>query len=104
MAKVTLNPILMDIHGKSGDLVFRRSRKGDTYLIKRPDMSNVQWSEAQKAQRQRFKEATAYAKSAMAEPTVRAQYEQIASAQNRSPFFVAVSDYLKRNHLPAEPD
>ena len=102
MAKIKLNPVIMDIRGKSGNLVFRRSRKGEIYLIKRADMSKVKWSKAQKAHRRRFKAATAYAKAAMAEPKVRAQYEKLAAKQNRSPFFVAVSDYFKGNNLLKE--
>ena len=99
MAKVTLDPIIKEMHGKTGNLVFRRSRKGDIYAIKRADMSKVKWSKAQQEHRQRFKKATAYAKAAMAQPKVRAQYEKLAAKQNRSPFFVAVSDYFKGNNL-----
>lgn len=99
MAKVKFNPLMDEMHGKTGNMVLRRSRKGDVYAIKLADMSKVKWSEAQKAHRQRFKEATAYAKAAMADPQVRAQYEEIAIRQNRSPFFVAVSDYLKGGSL-----
>jgi len=99
MAKVTLNPIITEMHGKTGNLVFRRSPKGEIYAIKRADMSRVKWSQAQKAHRQRFKKATAYAKAAMAKPGVRAIYEKTAAKQGRSAFFVAVSDYFKGNNL-----
>ena len=102
MAKVVLNPMLEEIHGKQGNLVFRRSRKGDIYTIKRADMSKVKWSKAQKAHRQRFKEATAYAKAVMADPKVRAKYEKAAPKQGKSPFFLAVSDYLKGRNLLSE--
>ena len=64
MAKVVFNPLVTEMRGRSGNLVLRRSRKGDIYAIKLADMSKVKWSEAQKAHRQRFKEATAYAKAA----------------------------------------
>ena len=99
MAKVTLNPIITEMHGRTGNMVFRRSRTGDIYVIKRADMSKVKWSKAQQAHRQRFKAANAYARRAMADPAVRAKYEKIAHKQNRNPFFVAVSDYLKSNTL-----
>ena len=59
-----------------GNVVFRRSHTGEMTLIKLADMSNVTWSDAQQAHRQRFKEAVAYAKAAMAEPKVRAVYEK----------------------------
>jgi hypothetical protein len=58
-------------------------------------MSKVEWSPAQQEYRQRFKQAIAYAKAAMADPDVRAVYEKQAAEQNRQPFRVAVSDYLK---------
>ena len=80
-------------------MVFRRSRRGDIYTMKIPDMSKVEWSEAQKEHRQRFKKAIAYARTAMAEPTVRAQYEKAAAKKGGSPFFLAVSDYFKGNNL-----
>lgn len=99
MAKVILDPMFSAIHGRSGNLVFRRSRKGDIYTMKLPDMSKVKWSEAQKVHRQRFKEAIDYAKAAMAEPTVRAQYEKATARKGGSPFFLAVSDYFKGNNL-----
>jgi hypothetical protein len=48
-------------------------------------MSKVKWSPAQKAQRRRFKMASAYAKAAMADPTVRAAYEQKARKSTNAP-------------------
>jgi hypothetical protein len=101
MAKVTLSPMVKEIRGKLGDFVFRRSHTGELTIIKTPDMSNVKWSKAQKAHRQRFKKAIEYAKAAMAEPMVRAIYEKTAKKQNKRPFDLAVSDYFKgRNLLP----
>jgi hypothetical protein len=64
-------------------------------------MSNVQWSESQQAHRQRFKQAVAYAKAAMAEPTVRAKYEKAALKAGKRPFDLAVSDYFKGKDLLA---
>ncbi len=90
---------MTEIRGKMGDVVFRTSPSGETYISKKPDMSRVEWSPAQKAQRQRFSEPTAYAHAAMADPDVRALYERRAAEQNRRPFRVAVSDSLKGNDL-----
>ncbi len=99
MAKVTLYPLVKDIRGKLGNHVLRRSHTGELSLIKRADMSNVKWSNAQKAHRQRFKQAVAYARAAMAEPTVRALYEKAAAKQHKRPFDLAVSDYFKGKDL-----
>jgi hypothetical protein len=101
MAKVTLNPIFQDVNGKSGNLVFRRSRNGKTWLIKLADMSNVTWSDEQQNHRKAFKAANEYAKAAMADPQVRASYEEAAREQNRQPYRVAVSDYFKGKNLLA---
>jgi len=99
MAKVTLSPFIKDIRGRLGDTVFRRSPTGNLVASKMPDMSNVKWSEAQKAHRERFRQAVAYAKAAMAEPAVRAQYEKAALQAGKRPFDLAVSDYFKGKDL-----
>jgi hypothetical protein len=99
MAKIILNPMIQSAQGKMGNTVFRRSHTGDMTLIKLADMSNVIWSDAQQAHRQRFKEAVAYAKAAMAEPKVRARYEKTAAKQGKRPFDLAVSDYFKGGNL-----
>jgi hypothetical protein len=62
-------------------------------------MSRVKWSEAQKAQRQRFKLASAYATAAMADSKVRAIYEKKAKKQNKRARDIAFSDYLEGNDL-----
>jgi hypothetical protein len=67
--------------------------------MKTPDMSKVKWSKAQKANRERFAEAIAYARAAMADPEVRAQYEKLGKKLNRQPFRVAVSDYYAGKNL-----
>ncbi len=95
MAKVTLHPILLEIHGKLGTHVYRRTSSGGTSIIRRADMSNVKWSEAQKAQRQRFKEAVAYAKAALADPEARAHYQTEAARLNKTAYNLALSDYFK---------
>jgi hypothetical protein len=99
MAKITLNQIVTNVRGKVGEFVFRRTHTGEMILSKVPDMSNVKWSKAQQAHRQRFKEAVAYAKAAMAEPKVRAMYEKSATEQHKRPFDMAVSDYFKGRNL-----
>ena len=101
MAKVTLNQIIDELHGKVGGFVFRRTPSGKLILSKAPDMSRVKWSKAQKENRQRFKQAVAYSKAAMAEPTVRAHYEKECAQNGKRPYDLAVSDYLKgKNLLP----
>ena len=99
MTKITLNPMIKSTSGRLGDAVFRRSHTGEMSLIKLADMSQVKWSKAQKEHRQRFKQAVAYAKAAMAEPKVRAIYEKSAKKQKKRPFDMAVSDFFKGRNL-----
>ena len=96
--KVELNPSIDKYRGKLGKLTFRMMY-GKQTVMKTPDMSNVKWSEAQKSNRERFAEAIAYARQAMADPQVRAQYEKMAKKAGRQPFRVAVSDFLAGRNL-----
>ncbi len=70
MAKVDLDPMIKGLRGQLGNFVYRLYPNGDTVISKAPDMSNVEWSAAQQAHRQRFKAAIAYAKAAMAQPEI----------------------------------
>lgn len=99
MARVKLNPILEEVRGQAGELVFRRAHSGKTSLMRKPDMSGVVWSQAQAAQRARFKQAAAYARAALADPQVRAVYEREAAAQGKRACDLAVADYFKGRDL-----
>ena len=98
MAKAKLNPIVLELYGKVGDMVFRRTRNGGVSLIRKADMSKVKWSPAQAANRQRFREAVAYAKQVLADPEVRAAYEETGAKQGMRALEVAVSEYLKKRN------
>ena len=99
MTKVTLHPSILLFQGKMGDMVFRRTHSGRITAYPTPDMSKVKWSKAQKEHRQRFKQAVAYAKAAMADPRVRAKYAKAAEKKGKRPFDLAVSDYFKGRDL-----
>ena len=96
--KVELNSTVDHYRGKIGKLTYR-VMYGKQTVMKTPDMSNVKWSEAQKASRERFREAIAYARQAMADPSARTHYEKIGAQANRQPFRVAVSDFLAGQNL-----
>ena len=98
MVKVILQSGLRELRGKMGDWTYRRMY-GKQTIMKTPDMSNVKWSKAQKANRERFAEAIHYARQAMADPKVRAQYEKRGKKSGRQPFRVAVSDYYAGKNL-----
>ena len=96
--KAVLNPTVERLSGKIGGLTYRWMH-GKQTVMKTPDMSNVQWSEAQRANRQRFAEAIHYARQAMTDSKIRAHYEELAKKANRQPFRVAISDYYKGVNL-----
>jgi hypothetical protein len=96
MPRVKFHPLIEEIHGTMYDVVFKKSPRGNMIVTKRPDMSRVKWSEAQKVQRQRFKEAVAFAKAALADPKLRARYEKRAQRQGRRAWDAALSDYFKQ--------
>ena len=102
MPKVTLHPTLRSLSGKMGDVVFRTNRKtGTTTMSKVPDMTQVKWTKAQKAQRRRFKEAVAYAKTAMSQPEVWAVYQALAKKKRKRAWDLAVSDHYHGTGLIA---
>ena len=103
MAKIKFHPLIEEIRGKLyDDLVIKLSPQGELIIAKRPDMSRVRWSKAQKAHRQRFKLAVTYARAALAEPRVRARYERLAKKRGKRAWDVALSDYFKGNNLLAK--
>ena len=102
MPKVRFKAMVVEIQGTMYDVVFKKSPKGKIIVTKRPDMSKVRWSKAQKNQRTTFTLANDYAKAAMVDPDKRAVYEAAAVKQHRQPYRVAFSDYFKGQELLAK--
>jgi hypothetical protein len=95
MAKVKLNPLFKEMHGKVGDLVFRRGPNGQTIVYKAPKKSRGNTRFAQKVQQHRMRDAHAYAHAAMADPDKQAHYEQQSCKLGKSAYSLALSDYWK---------
>ncbi len=92
MAKVRLNPILEQVRGKVGDLVFKRSGEG-VIISRKPDFSERQLSEAQTAAQERFRQAALYGKMVMADPQTKKLYEDAAKAKGQPLFSLTVADF-----------
>jgi hypothetical protein len=99
MAKVKLQPWVAGFSGKMGDVVFKQTSSGEVIIASRPDMSNVEWSPAQQAHRERFRQASEYATAALADPDVRAIYEKKAKKARKTPRNMAISDYFAGKDL-----
>ena len=100
--KILLHPMFQWIRGKMGKIVYRLSHNGEVSAYPAPDMTRVEWSQAQKAQRQMIARATAYAKLAVRYPEIRQFYVDMAKQRKknqRRPFDMAVSDYHDGNDL-----
>ena len=91
MAKVILNPWFVQFQGHIGELVFKRYGER-MVLASKPDMSGVQWSEAQQAGRERFRRAAKAAKRVLADPVKRAEYAIQAREQGTTMFGLALRD------------
>ena len=90
------------IRGKLGKIVYRRTQNGEVSMYPAPDMTKVVWSQPQKAQRQNFAKASAYAKLAIQDPDIRQFYVEMAKQRKknkRRPGDMAVSDYFQGNDL-----
>ena len=93
MAKIKLNPIVEEVSGGFGNLVFRSSN-GKTVLCRKPDVSDNEVTENQAAHRERFRQAVAYGRSVMADEDMRAIYDQVAERKGMPVFALTVADFF----------
>lgn len=102
MAIVDLGPEFQGIHGRIGDIVFRRGPNGKTILSRVPRQKPGNSRKAQKAKKelnlrrgQRMDDAHLYARSIMANPKLRARVEKEAKKKKMSAYHMALSHYFK---------
>jgi hypothetical protein len=88
------NILLHGFSGKIGDLLVIRQVGDKTILSKAPDKRDKEPTEAQKAQRKKFQEATIYAKATLKNEALKEEYQAKAKGQ-RSAYHIAVADFLK---------
>ena len=110
MAKVDFHGPIKSYSGsldKEDKYTFRRTRQGKggkTIVIKKADMSNVQWSPAQKSTRGHFGEAVAFAQSVLADPELKKAYDKRARRKGTDAYHLAISEYnrVPRKIKPAQ--
>jgi hypothetical protein len=93
MAKVKLNPALEAIHGKVGDLVFKRWG-GEEIVGKMPDRTGIKPTPDQLAQQDKFRLAALYGKAVMADADTRTVYEEAGARKGVPAFALSVGDFL----------
>ena len=92
MAKVLFNPVMEQIRGKIGDLVFRRT-SGGMAVMRKTEPAETEPTPAQQQARERFRLAAAYAAAVAADPARVALYAPFVN-RTRSLRVAAMTDYL----------
>jgi hypothetical protein len=91
-----------EIHGTLYDLVFKKTPQGKMIVTKKPDMSRVKWTKAQKANRAHMSKAITDTQVALMNPRVRAKYDRKAKKLGRRAWNLALSDCLLGKDLYAK--
>ena len=93
MARATLNAVVGGISGKSGGFIFRQLG-GETFISQPASVRPGKASRAQQAQRDRFKEATWYARRVLADPCQLEAYQALGRQLKRRADKLVTSDFL----------
>jgi len=91
--KFKLNRAFTAASGELDGLIYRNVR-GQVIASRKPDLSNVVYTEDQIAHRERFKQAATYGKAALANPAVRAMYEAAAKDKDMPVFAATIADFF----------
>lgn len=93
MAKVKLNPIVEQVRGQVGQLVFRQSY-GQQVVGRKADPSDHESTPGQIAARDRFREAALYGRVALANPATKKLYADAADKKGKPVFSMVMADFL----------
>src|SRR5581483_218850 len=100
MAKVIFELGIEGMSGRVGDVVFRRQGK-QTIMYSCPRRSTKPPTAAQVATRDRFREATQWAKAALSDPGQRQYYEELAGRRRKPVFSITLREMMAK--LAADP-
>lgn len=96
MARLPANEVLSKLNGQLGRQVVFKQYGDKTVVSAYPDMSRVKPSKKQKANRNVFKEAVAYAKNITGTPELKKKYLKKVKA-GESVYHYVLKEYLKKN-------
>lgn len=96
MAESKNNVLTKGLTGLVGDMIVFRNRGGKTFVSAKPKERSGELSENQKQHQGRFQEAILYGKTAIADPSQKAAYEDVTTG-GQTAFNVAVADFF---HAP----
>lgn len=97
MAKIQLNSAIASLSGTMDGLVYKhyKNDKRGHVLSRKPDMSGVKWSPAQRAHRQRMKAAAAFHRQVLADPVLLKKYTPLAKQQRVNLSAVTMGEVLR---------
>ena len=93
MAKVKLNPIVEQVRGQVGQLVFRQSY-GQQVVGRKAETSDAEPTPGQAVIRERFRQAAVYGRVALADAAARKLYEDAAAKKGKPVFSMVMADFL----------
>jgi len=104
MTKIRLKQAITELGGTVYEVELKLSRQEEISETKRPRTKRHgqfqgKATEAQRAQRQRFKLAMEYARAALANSDLRVVYEELGAQAGKGAFAAARDDYFKGNDL-----
>ena len=93
MARVINNPLVNSLQGNIGSQLVMKQYAYGTVVSKFPDMDHIKPSKKQKAERNKFKEAVAYAQSIVHNPEKKTAYQQKVKP-GQTVYHFALKEYL----------
>lgn len=92
MAKFKDNVVTHGLSGKVGNMLQFSQRAGKTIVGRIPNRSGIIPTDKQEQVIEKFQEGAVYARTAMADPAIKALYEA-GTPEGQSPYNVALGDY-----------
>lgn len=95
MAKAELNSLLRQLRGSVGGLVFKQYRHG-LVVTRVPRMEGIKPSPAQRAHRERFRQAASFHRQVLADPALKKRYAALARKKGLPLSAVTLAEFMKQ--------
>ena len=101
MPKLRLNASLASLSGTMDGFVYKhyKNDKRGHVLSRKPDMSGVKWSPAQRAHRRRMKAAAAFHREVLADPALLKKYIRLAKQTRVNLSAVTMGEVLRKKSV-----
>ncbi len=98
MAVVQLHPMFISVRGMIGDVVVKNYGT-KTVITRKPVFRTRRFTEEQKANQQKFREASRFAGLLMADPGAKAKYASMAVLTGKPIMSLMIGDYMRSPSL-----